>query len=106
MATKSKSNPPQQPMAYVSIAHHGYLLPIAEAQRLVTIMARVVEAERDLDEDRMTWVFHVPRDPAPIKVSMELVQPSQVRSWPPAPPGGNAPRRIGREPLKLEGPDR
>lgn len=106
MATNKKPAIAQKPMAYVEVGYRGYLLPLADAQRLIGILAGAVVAKKDY---RGTdWVYEVEQPPEPINLSLDVVQPKQVVvvREEPATSHVQRPKAIGHEPLKLTGPAR
>ncbi|WP_431287510.1 hypothetical protein [Roseateles chitinivorans] len=106
MATNKKPAIAQKPMAYVEVGYRGYLLPLADAQRLIGILAGAVVAKKDY---RGTdWVYEVEQPPEPINLSLDVVQPKQVVvvREEPATAHAHRPNAIGHEPLKLTGPAR
>lgn len=106
MATNKKPAIAQKPMAYVEIGYRGYLLPLADAQRLVGILAAAVVAKKDY---RGTdWVYEVEQPPEPINLSLDVVQPKQVvvARDESAASHEHRTKAIGHEPLKITGPAR
>ncbi|WAC71121.1 hypothetical protein OU995_16110 [Roseateles sp. SL47] len=107
MATNKKPAIAQKPMAYVEIGHDGYLVPLADGQRLVGILASAVKARQDY-RGGLEMVYEVQHEAEPARASLTIVQPKQVvvaREEPEASHKHRA-KSIGHEPLKLTGPVR
>lgn len=106
MATKkTKPTIEQRPMACVQIGYHDYLVPFADATRLVEIMARAVECNATYGEGHRR-VFEVKPDAGAPHTMMELVKPSQLVRLPPQRDNDRdgVVSLLGHEPLKIVGP--
>lgn len=109
MATrKTKPTIEQRPMACVQLGGlDEYMLPFADAQRLVAIMANAVSCRRQYRSGD-GWLYEVDQPHRPVDVELRTVHPGQVvpvRSEPGDTPGrsGGMP---GHEPLEITGPAR
>lgn len=107
MATNKKPAIAQKPMAYVEIGHTGYLVPLADGQRLVGILAAAVKARQDY-RGGLDMVYEVQEEAEPVRASLTVVQPKQVVvvREEPAAPHGQRTKAIGHELLKITGPAR
>lgn len=78
MATRKQALPPelQRPAAVLQIAHQHFLLPFANAQKVMALMqgARVVEPDFSLRTWPQRW--SIESDIVPLEMS--TVQPNQV----------------------------
>lgn len=106
MATKRTPAVEQKPMAYVEIGYHGYLVPLADGQRLVGILAGAVKATQRF-RDR-GYVYEVEQPADPVEVSLTAVRPTQIVAVRADVDGSGAHGQalLGREALKLTGPAR
>ncbi len=106
MATKRTPAVEQKPMAYVEIGYQGYLVPLADGQRLVGILAGAVKANQRYRDRGLVYEVEHPADP--VEVSLSMARPNQVVSV----RGDVGESRqqgtvqLGHEPLKITGPSR
>lgn len=107
MATTKKPAVAQKPMAYVEIGYQGYLVSLADGQRLVGILAGAVKAKQDY-RGGVDMVYEVEQEPEPVRAALTVVQPKQVvlAREESTEPHSYRTKAIGHEPLKLTGPTR
>lgn len=94
----------QQPMAYVEVGYVGYLVPLADGQRLVTILAGAVTAtQRYRDRGH---VYEVQHPVEPVTASLTVVSPGQIVAVRADGEPVSGPLALSHESLKLKGPAR
>lgn len=107
MATTKKPAIAQKPMAYVEIGYQGYLVSLADGQRLVGILAGAVKAKQDY-RGGVDMVYEVEQEPEPVRAALTVVHPKQVvlAREESTEAHSHRTKAIGHEPLKLTGPTR
>lgn len=85
MSTRTKQ--PQQQLCALTIGYSTYLLPPEDGMKVMQLMQKAVECERDLARSSADWLYLVRDRP---KLELTIVNANQVRQrqGDEVPPGG------------------
>ena len=88
----ARTKPPQQ-LAALTIGFNSYLMPPEVALKVMGLMSKAVECERDVSRNSIDWTYLVGSTP---RLEMSIVTAKQVRVKATHEPETHHPELIGR----------